>query len=606
MFETTKLYADVQKKFRTAHSVRAKYERDWKMDLAFFQGRQWVVYDAPYRRVVDWVPFDAKRKGPRLVLNMILPVVRLEYARLTKNRPTFTVVATTADEDDVAKSRGCKRFLGWLWETCGWADVFRKALAWALTTGNGFVKVFWDSSAGPIVEVDGTAQALGDVAIDHVSPFELFIDPFARSLDEASWVIHARLRSVDYVYEKYGVKVSGDASAVVTIPEGLPSGRNAYGADSALPATLVKEYWERPSTLYPRGRYAVIASNKVLYAGDNPYAATCPIPFAHMGHLPVPGELYSSSIIKHLRQVNVVYNKLFSDIVANTSKLATPPLLAPLNSLLTDPRFEPGEILYYNPLTGGDNIRPLDVNPYPPHVVNLLLRILQQRDDISGVSEVSRGTVPRNVRSAAALSYLLETDETRLGVTARAWEAFIGRALQYALNLARQFYTTPRVLRILGDNSVWEAKLFKAEDIPPDADVRVEPGSTLPKSVTYQQEFVMNLWRERVITDPRLVLRLTQYGSMEEVQVDLDLDSGQASRENQKLLAGEQVEVEDFHNHTVHIVEHNRFRKTTQYEELPPERKEVFKAHVAQHMAYLSALGAMSAQAQQQGRQTRR
>src|SRR5690606_11156527 len=331
----------------------------------------------------------------------------------------------------------------------------------------------------------------------------------------------------------------------------------------------------------------------VLYASDNPYAATCPIPFVHMKHLSTPGHLYANSNVKPLRPINVVYNKLRSDIIENSTKLSTPPLIAPINSLLKDPQFEPGEVIYYNPMMGGV-VQPLTIEPYPAHVVNVLLRLWQERDDISGMSEVSRGTVPRNIRSAAAMAYLLENDETRMNVLSRNWEEFIGKALNYALWLARQFYTVPRVLRILGDNATWETMLFKASDVPIEADVRVEPGSTLPKSEIYQQEFLMQLWAAGVITDPRLLLRLTKFGNMEEIYNDMELDTQQAQRENNKMANGEPAQVEDYQNHAIHILEHNRFRKTVQYEALPPERKEVFRQHVAEHEAIMQILAQRS------------
>jgi hypothetical protein len=573
----------VNKRFKQAHQARLRYEREWKLDIAFYSGRQWVVYDPTSRRVVEWVP---PGKKPRLVANLIMPVVRMEYARLTRNQPVFTVVAASGDQDDVAKAKACRKFLEWLWHSQNWEKTFREALLWALVCGNAFVKVFWDPMAGPVVDAGDGPRALGDVAIDYLTPFEVFVDPFARTMEEAAWVIHARVRSVEYVEEKYGVRVAADASTVVSALEGSVRDRILYGAEGNLPAVMVKEYWERPSSRHPRGRYAVVAANKVLYEGDNPYAATCPIPFVMMKHLPAPDQFYGASVVSHLRAINVIYNKLRSDIIENTTKLSNPMLLAPVNALLREPSWEAGEVIPYNPIVGG-NFTPIRVDPYPSHMVNTLLRILQERDDISGVSEVSRGTVPRNVRSAAALAYLLEQDATRMNVVAYNWECFIGRALQYALNLARQFYEVPRVLRVLGENAEWEAKLFKAEDIPPEADVRVVAGSTLPKSQVQQQEFLLNLWDRRIVTDPRVVLRLTQYGSEEELYSDLELDAAQAARENQRMLDGEEVVVEDFHNHAVHIVEHNRLRKTVQYEELPEERKQIFRQHVAAHTAFL-------------------
>lgn len=576
------LVAEINRKFNQSKNLRMEYERSWKLDLSFYHNRQWVVYDSTSRRVVDWMP---NNKKPRLTANIIMPVVRAEYAKLTRSKPSFRVEATTSSREDVAKAKVGGMFLEYLWDTKQYDASFKKALLWCLICGPGFVKVYYDPNAGPVVTVQGQRYPLGEVLIDYCSPFELFIDPFARSLDEASWVVQARLRSLDYVEAKYGKRVSGGAySASGIIGGDAVTGirSNRYGAETNLPSTLVKEYWEKPSAKYPQGRYAVTAGTTSLYEGDNPYYDICPIPFSDMQHIPVADSLYGESVVSQLRQVNVMYNKIRSDVVENTVKLSNPPMTAPVNAFLKPPEFEPGEIMYYNPLVGGE-IKQVEIQPYNQATMNILMRLWQERDDISGQSEVSRGGVPRGVRSAQAVAYLLEQDETKLAVTARSFEAMVGRAMGMALKLARRFYTVPRLIRIVGDDKTWQTKLFKNEDIPADADVRVKPSSTLPKSRIQQQQELMDLWDRQILKDPRLLLRLSDYGSNEEIYQDIELDTAQAQRENQMMLGGENHEVEDYENHPVHIVEHNRLRKTVEYEKLPEPRKELFRRHVKAH-----------------------
>lgn len=578
--------SEINKKFSHARQLRSEHERSWKLDLAFYRNKQWVVYDKHTRRVVEWVPNNRK---PRLTANIIMPVVRTEYAKLTRSRPTYWVEASTAERDDVAKSRIGKLFLDYLWDTKHYDKSFKKALLWCLVCGIGFVKVYYDPTAGPTVTLNGKRYQLGEVLIDYCSPFELFIDPFARSLEEASWIIQARVRSLDYIEQKYGKRVPASDTASISITSGsvgFGSRSNMYGAENNLPSALVKEYWEAPSTKYPNGRYGVVAGKTELYVGDNPYADICPVPYADMVHIPVADSLYGESVVSQLRQVNVMYNKIRSDVVENTSKLSNPPLKAPVNAFLQPPKFEPGEVMYYNPLVGGE-IDQVRIEPYNQATMNILMRLWQERDDISGISEVSRGVVPRGVRSAQAVAYLLEQDETRLSVTARAYEDMIGRAMGMALKLARKFYTAPRIIRVVGEDRAWQAHLFKATDIPADADVRVQPSSTLPKSRIQQQQELLDLWDRGILQDPSMLLRLSDYGTNQEIYQDIELDKSQAQREIQRMLEGEPATVEDFHNHAVHIIEHNRFRKTSKYEDLPESHKELFRQHVKEHEAFV-------------------
>lgn len=580
---TPNIVNDVNKKFTVVKRSRQVYERDWQLNLAFVNGRQWVTYDRSYNRVVDWTP---PNKKPRMKTNLILPVVRIEYSRLTSNKPFFVVRAGSVEPDDVAKSKGSKEFLYYLWERNDYENAFQQALLWALVCGTGFVKTYYDPDAGDVIKSpDGKVRALGDVLVDYCSPFELFIDPYARDLDEASWVIHARVRPVEYIEMKYGVSVPAESTETVQVFRYDILGSNRV--ENNLPSAVVKEYWERPNARNPEGKYAVVVGNKLLYEGINPYYANiCPIPFAMMKHLLVPGRFYGDSVVTHLRQINVLYNKLKSDIVENSTKLSNPPLVAPINALMKTPEFEPGEVIYYNPLIGGD-IDQLKITPYPPQLINTLMRLTQEIDNISGITEVSRGMVPRGARSAEAMAYLLEREELRYSVTAAEYERMIGKAMTNVLRLARAFYDVPRLIRVLGENNSWEVKQFKAEDIPADADVRVESGSTLPKSKSRLKEELYALWDRKILRDPRLLLRLADYGNLQEIFGDLELDTSQALRENDKMVKGNAVEVEDFHNHLIHIVEHNKFRKTVEYEKLNPKVKELFARHVSKHENFI-------------------
>lgn len=569
----------LNKKYNAVKHQRTQYDRNWKLNLAFYSGRQWVVWDRSFNRVIDWVPRNNK---PRMVTNIIMPIVRLYLALLTKNDPEFMVVATTPEQNDVAKAKICKQFLQFVWENNNFKSVCKKALVWAIVCGDGFVKAYYDPTGAPY-ELNDEVHYLGDVAIDVCSPFELFFDPFARDVDEASWVIHARVRSLDYIQMKYGARVPAESEEVFNALAYV-SGRKEQ--DTTIPSAVVKEYWERPNDVNKNGRYIVWVGNKILVDQDNPYADICPIPFARVGCIPVPGSFYHDSIVTHLRPVQVLYNRLKSDIVDNTVKLSNPMLLVPINSLLKSPEFEPGEIIYYNPLIGG-NIDQVKVEPYSAATMNMLMRAMQERDDLSGLSQVALSGSTRGLRSAQAIRAMLEQDQTILSTITEEYEAMISKVMTYVLHLARRFMDVPRMIRIMGENDAREIKLFKNEDIPHNADVRVVTRSTLARSPLQEREFLFSLWDRGIIQDPRLLLRLTEYGNWSELYSDIELDIQQANRENEKMRQGQPATVEDFQNHVIHVAEHNKFRKTVDYENLPDDRKELFARHVEQHKMFI-------------------
>jgi len=587
-FADEKLVSDIEKRFDLVKNIKKRQERDWKLNLSFLEGRQWVVFDATSGRIKEW---QSPKRKPRVTVNIMLSPFRRELARLTRNDPTFLVKTVTGNELKVRKARATKAYLDYLWRSLKIDVTMLAALHWAVACGTGFTKVYYDPQGGDLLDIDGEMVPLGAVMVDYCSPFEIYPDPFARVLDEASWLIHARVRPVEYIKAKYGVSVGGEPFEVLNFHGISPMLKKLQTAEADVPSALVKEYWERPNAEHPDGKYVVIANKKLLYEGDNPYAHIVPaeIPFACMRHLPRTDQLFGDTVMTHLRPVQVAYNKLRSDIVENTSRLANPPVVAPLNALLKEPEFNPGEIIYFNPMVPG-KIDQFKVEPYPPQLINTIRTIMGERDDISSQGDVTKGNTPRGMRSSQAMAQLLAEQEVVSSLAAREYEACVEQTMRMVVALSREFVEAPVLLRVLGEDRAEEVMLFKAKDIPHDADIMVAGGSTLPKSKEMQQQYLFELWDRQIVSDPRLLLSLTEYGSMEEVFEDTELDTAQALRENVRLKAGESVPVEQWQNHAVHIQEHTRYMKTVEYEDAPEQVRAAFAQHYQLHQQLMMQL----------------
>ncbi|MGQ9698529.1 MAG: portal protein, partial [Armatimonadota bacterium] len=453
-------FVDIQKRYKAAREVRRYYERNWQLNIAFFMNEQWTTVDQT-GRLRQVLP--ANNKKPRLSSNLIRPRVRLEYAAVASQPVKYRVVVRPPAPDAATKSKVAYSYLTYLWQTYDYGEMFLDALLWALICGTSFVKWYFDPHAGPLYDMGSVVEPAGDPLIDVVAPFELCIDPHARRLDEASWVVHERLRSREYVREKYGKEVSGGTGQHNSFIQAL-SLLKLHQVHHRVPSVLVCEYWEKPTARVPGGYYCVFAGNTVLYEGDNPYEET-PIPFAAMRHTPTPGTVWGDSHVTDLRQINVVYNRLRCDILENSVKLSNPPLVAPHGSLWQEPEWTPGEVVYYNPLVAqGGKIDQVRIEPFPSQLVNMLLRLEQEADEHAGVTLLMRGMAPRGVRSAEQLSLLQQADETRRSIVRNEYLGMVEVALNGVLALARQFCVLPRLVDLKGDDL--GAMLLKGIDIP--------------------------------------------------------------------------------------------------------------------------------------------
>lgn len=572
---------ELLERFEQAREARMDVEPQWHINLAYYLGHQWVEWDPLQRKLIT------PNVPPWRVMattNMIRSSVRTEFAKLTKQTPLLGVVPQGPDPKQIAQARAADKIREYLWDRLDTYHHAKTALLWALVCGTGAMKVFWNPQAGEIIDTEEGPLPLGEIENCAVSPFELYPDPLADSFESAAWIIHAKIRSVEWVMETFGVSVE---------PEDVSELRLAHPIDLAKPgrtglstpkdAVVLLEYWEPPSAKNPEGRYTVFTRSRILLDGPHIYLESgIRYPFAIVRHIPVPGRIWGDSTVTDAIDPQTQYNKTRSQMLEIKNLMAKPKWLIPRGSMETAPTTAPGEILEYSPVAG---LKPEMVQP--PEVPSSYYRELEQLRaeiyELTGQHEVSRAINPAGARSGLMVAYLQEQDDTRLHPTYEAFIRMLEKLETMKLRLARVFYTEPRTARIVGENDQVEVFEFHGRDIPEDVDVKVKSGYSLPQSRLARQEFILQLWDRKLIMDPRLILRLLEFGNEEGVYEDIQLDTAQAQREHEQLKAGQWVEPRDFHNHDIHIYEHDRFRKTAEYEELPPDIQALFDRHVEMH-----------------------
>lgn len=572
------LTRDLDDKFRDAKSARLVRESQWLLNLSFYLGRQWVTIDPQTQRITS----PAVPPWRVLVtVNFIQGAVQTLLAKLTKNRPKGLVESEGDDPTSSQRAKASNKILDFLWRRSGTDVATTQAMLWALICGTGVLKQFWDPSAGDEI---APGLHLGEITTNAVSPFEFYPDPNGERIADKHWAFHVKVRSSAYVLEKYGVEVE---SQTVTGDDTL-DGRISSLLDQPIAqvqkGVVVKEFWERRSAKHPKGRYVVYAREKVLFAGDNPYEKW-QLPFAAFQAVPIPGSFWGESVVSGMLDAQRNYNKARSQAIEIRNLMAKPKWLIPVGALEDGVTITsaPGENIVYQGTTPPVSVSGKDV---PVTFWKDLQQSRSEMYDISGQHEVSDSKVPTGVTAASAIGLLQEQDNTRLGPIAASYEIAIESLEAGKLALARQFYIEPRTARVVGKNASVEVLEFSREDIPEDASISVVAGSSMPTSEVAKRAYVLDLWKAKVITDPRKVIELLQFGDTEAVYDDITLDINRAERENEQMKRGQQVQAQRFDSHQLHLHTHDAFRKTEEYEVLDPTIQALFEAHDMEHIQF--------------------
>lgn len=619
-------------------SIRQTLERQWYLNMAFYIGRQNVSVipvqgsggaSSGVRLYVPPAPYYRARP----VINRIRPIIRTELSRLTAQKPSATIVPATGEDQDTAAAQAGEQIWDSIYREKKIKSVYRQAMLWALCTGNGFMKTYWDSKKKP---KDGKTE--GDFCYENVTPFHLFVpDMMAEDIEDQPYVIQLQTKSVEWVHLNYGFKPEPNVMEANDILN--DSFLNLVGAgDFRRNSVLCYEVWVKPGNvefLPNGGMFTIIADKLVQYVEGNPYIHQ-QYPFTKFPHLPT-GRFYADSVINDLIPVQREYNRSRGQITENKNKMGHLQMVAAQGSIdAAKITTEPGQVIQYK--LGFPPPEPMPLQNLPAYVLQDLDRHLMDFEDISGQHQVSKGQVPAGVTAATAINFLQEQDESMLSTTFAAIEEGFEKIAYQTLCYVKQYWDAPRLVKVVGRDGSFNAIAFQGATLKDNTDIRIESGSALPTSKSAKQAFLMDMMTQGFIP-PEKGLELMDVGGVQRLYDEIKVDFAQASRENMRMAAVTQeqlsqymqtfmgqnqetgeaelidpstgqplqdgmgnptappliVPVNSFDSHQAHIQTHNNYRKSQEYEQLPAETKSLFEEHVNGHMMALGVVPGMPA-----------
>lgn len=582
-----------QEQYDSCRRTRLQFERQWFLNLAFYFGKQYYQWTSELGPIARLIEPPAPPWRVRAISNKIKPIARSEHAKLNKERPIPYVIPSTTDDADLQAAKAGEIILEHLTRERKLSKVIRRATFWQILTGNGFIKDWWDASA----KDEGNNQ--GIIRWEPVTPFHLYVPSMLEEeLENQPYVIHSVPKSPWYIKKVFGVELEPQVSTNPT-ESVMHKVYQALGMQQDSSEVIhVNEMTVKEGKFFPNGGRIFWAQDQVLHIEEGwpfPYED---YPFTHLSHV-LTGRFYSDSVIPDLVPLQKEYNRTKSQIIEAKNLMAKPQLKAVQGSL--DPKkmtSEPGLIIFYRP--GFDGPEPIPLQALPSYVMDSLEIVQRDMDDISSQHEVTKGRTPPGVTAATAIAYLQEEDDSKLAASIASLEEGVEKVGSHTLKLVKRYWTEERVVRVAGDERVYEANQFKGADLRDNTSVTVETGSAAPRSKAAKQAFIMELGKMGWIP-PDKALRYLDMAESGALYRDMQLDVIHAQRENIKMLqdweelydifqdedTGEPMgtlEVNTWDNHQTHIMEHNNFRKRQAYEMLDEKAHEVFERHVQMHM----------------------
>lgn len=573
------------------NASRVGSEGIWMANIAALLGYDGLVFNTTTRSFQPVNRASAYLKRNRLHVNKLLPTAQNRLARLCKSPPKYEVKPESNETEDKEAARLALQTMEVMWEKLG-LNTKRAPLYMSVQqSGHAYLKVCWDPVLGDFMPDPETGEPdfQGDIRVDVVSAFEVFPDKHARSFDELTRLVHCKVRPLEYfrdTYAKGALVKSEDTWLMSAQYEERINSLNNRGSGGSMVSesknsAIEMVYYERRTKKYPQGRMIVCANGVKLEDKPLPVGE---IPFAKFDDTIIAGKYYPETPVTHARPIQEYRNEVQRRKAEFTRRLLAGKFTAPAgNGLkqesLTD---ESGEVLYYTPnpaLPNGGKVEAMTMPSMPQWAYQETEQCDSDINEIFGISEVSKGTLPSASIPAIGMQLLTEQDDTRIGVMTMQHEQSWARVGMLVLKHVESFYKMPRKLKIAG-KSAYTVREVSGDMLRGNTDVMVVPGSTLPGSKTLKRQEIINTYTQGLLGDPadpkvrEKVLGMLEFGDVAEIWQDYAVDQAQIQKGIKQIEEEGVAPIPDkMDNHEFWIMELNRYRKGDKFATLAPEQQ---------------------------------
>ena len=471
--------------------------------------------------------------------NMIRPIVEDKVSTATNRTPSYSVAPSTPDENKIAAAKLAEKIAVYGFDRWHLRKMRTKVIKLAITTGEGYAIPYYDPNVGPYEtpEVnpddpdhspaygDIGAYGKGEVRWIVLSGNQVMWEPGV-DFEQSRWWAMERARPVDELMAEFKRPVKPDATTS-DIPTDNRDNENL---------ALVTDYFERPSSNHPNGRWLTLAAGQLL----------CPVRDYPLTDC--DGEVLDEPVILRLvytvdpetdRDLGLVWQLIdpqrtiqdcWNKLLEWKNRCLNPQMIAQVNSLIDRPTDIPGDVRYYKGPTPPSWEQPPAVPQALFQMLDLMKRDMRDMAAYEDVQAQAR-------LAAATVDAVLQQSQARWGSFLADVAEFDSRFMRHALMLVAQFYEDGRLIRIRGLQGWEPIKGFKGTDLLSEVDVTVNPDTLRYRTRDELKKDIFEM-ADRMWITPQQAMSAIDNGTAEALIQSYQLDRAKANRIIQRIRNG--------------------------------------------------------------------
>lgn len=473
-------------------------------------------YDRLWDRMIDLYRgrhFDGLADEDRMLVNMAFATINVIGPSVAVNHPKITVGARKPDDGD--RAIVTEAIINYWWRHYDCQKELRRAVDDYLILGHGWIKVGYsfveeEKVKEVMTEEDGGVEdpeqgmsleteivVVEDRPfIERISPYDVFVDPDATTMENAKWIAQRIRRPMIDVKNdtKYNKQARNNSVASSYSKWTTDDGnRNRPKPDSDAYVDVWEFYDIKRGVMAvfcDGGDSFLVSPHKMPYAFGHP--------FVMMRNYDVPEHFYPMGELEAIEPLQYELNATRTQMMNHRKRFSRKWLYRETafdqdgrNALESDEDNVMVPVISDEPLSSVVVSMPAVVNP--PDMYNVSGLIQQDIDRVSGVAEFMRGGASEISRTATEAAMMQDAMNARTSDKLAEVERTIAGAARRLIGLAQQYLTGEHVARVVGSQAMPIWIQFDRDYIMGDFDFEVEAGSTQPVNESFRRQMALQM-----------------------------------------------------------------------------------------------------------------
>ena len=620
----------IKQRYDDAVQKRRDYEDQWRQnEITLYNelGMDEVDMLGPITAdtLAQYAQRTSEEANDETGVNYIFKHHRFLAAQMSANPPTVQARPTSSDPADRRRADTADRLCRHAIRAYAMQERFDLSAHAALLYGTSIVKTVFDENKGEIESFDsatGELQMSGDYSIENCTIWDIWVDPFARQVDDIKYVFERIWITLDEAEMLYPDKINQikmylDDEDYERVKNEL---NNSY--DTSEKRVPVIHYYEKGLPVNGmQGRYFVMLPDGVMLKSvtANPVRFYEPpqdrneleellrkeeaglevdygpevamLPYHFLTDIDVVDHVYGKSFIEYAIPGQDTINYMDTLQLDNVKAHGVTRLVVDEDADIAADSIKdtPWEVVK---ISGGRAPHFISAPSLMPEVNTLRDRHKQGVDDMAGVNESMYG---QQSREQSGFSMQYATNQGNM-IRRRIFNKYVlmtESVYRMYLALVQRHWRNAKTIKILGKEKSFQLYDIKGSDILGGYDLVVEYGSSLSLDPTARREEIMALMPlfEKAGVEPRVLMEMLKLNELGGQHDELSQATARQQEIFERIIEyrGEYyIQPREMADHKNMLIYCNRYLMTAEFRDLDPKIQILIEKHIKERVQLLA------------------